>query len=304
MNSQLALVTDLGGTFIKCALVNESGRIICSNTALTDAGNGKGYVIEKIVEQQKSFFAGKRDLLKCVSGVAIGCPGPVDTKNGIIFSPPNLPNWGRVPIKDILSREWGIPVFVENDANAAALGEYWLGAGKGSRSMVCITLGTGVGGGIVIDGQIFHGATGLAGEIGHITIEPNGRRCPCGNTGCLERYVGRQAIEEDMVRLFGRKDSLKELGRLVRLNNKSACKIIEGIGEKIGIVTADIANFLNPEMIIIGGGIAGLGAKLFDAIRFETKKRAFPGATKRLKILRAKLGENAGLVGLARIVLG
>ncbi len=298
MNNCLALVTDLGGTFIKCALVNESGKVVYSNAVSTEAQNGRDYVIKRIIEQQGKLFTGRKDLLKCVSAVAIGCPGPVDAAKGIVSNPPNLPGWENVPIGSILHEVWKLPIFVENDANAAALGEYWFGAGRGSKSMVCITLGTGVGGGIVIDGKIFHGSTGVAGEIGHITIEPDGRRCPCGNTGCLERYVGRQAIE----RLSGKKGSLKELGRLARSNNESACGIIKEIGWKIGIVTADIANFLNPEMIIIGGGIAGLGKPLFDAVRSETKKRAFPDAVRKLKILRAKLGENAGLIGLAKIV--
>ncbi|MDD5773342.1 MAG: ROK family protein, partial [bacterium] len=129
-----------------------------------------------------------------------------------------------------------------------------------------------------------------------------GRKCNCGNNGCLERYVGRQAIEEEMLRLSGEKGSPKELGALARLNNKNACKIVDNIGKKIGIVTADIADFLNPEIIVVGGGVAGLGKKLFDAIRSETKKRAFPDATKKLKIVKARLGENAGLIGLAKIV--
>ncbi|MFH1287282.1 MAG: ROK family protein, partial [bacterium] len=245
MNSHLALVTDLGGTFIKCALVNKNGKVLCSNVISTDAGNGKDYVVKKIIEQQKKIFADRKDLLKYVSGVAIGCPGPVDIEKGIVSNPPNLPGWGNVSIRNILRKAWGIPVFIENDANAAALGEYWLGAGKGSKSMVCITLGTGVGGGIVIDGKIFRGVTGGAGEIGHITIEPKGRKCPCGNTGCLERYIGRQAIEENMLRLLGKKGNVKQLGILAKSNNKDACGIIKDIGEKIGIITADISNFLN-----------------------------------------------------------
>lgn len=302
MSKNLALVTDLGGTFIKCALVNDRGRIIDSSAVPTGAQKGKDYVIKKIIEQQKKIVSNKRYLLKYIAGIGVGCPGPVDVKKGIVSTPPNLPGWGKVPIRNEISKAWGIPVFIENDANAAALGENWLGAGKGSKILVCITLGTGVGGGIVMDGNIFHGATGVAGEIGHITIEPNGRKCNCGNNGCLERYVGRQAIEEEMLRLLGEKGSPKELGALARTNNKNACKIIENIGEKIGIVTADIADFINPEIIVIGGGIAGLGKKLFYAIRAETKKRAFHDATNKLKIAKSKLGKNAGLIGLAKMV--
>lgn len=302
MNNNLALVTDLGGTFIKCALVNESGRIIYSNSVSTEAQKGKEYVIKKLIEQQRNIFINKKDLIKCVVGMAVGCPGPVDIEKGIISNPPNLPGWAKVPIRNIISKAWGMPVLIENDANAAALGENWLGAGKGSKSMVCITLGTGVGGSIVINGEIFHGATGVAGELGHITIDPKGKKCKCGNNGCLEQYVGRQAIEEEMLRVIGEKGSPKELGALVRANNKNAGKIVENIGKKIGIVTADISNFINPEIIVIGGGIAGLGKKLFDAIRSETKKRAFPDATKKLKISKAQLGEAAGLIGLTKMV--
>ncbi|MEW6087378.1 MAG: ROK family protein [bacterium] len=302
MGKKLALVTDLGGTFIKCALINESGRIIYSNSAPTEAQKGKDYVIRKIIKQQKKLFTNKKYLLKYISGVAVGCPGPVNIKKGIVSTPPNLPGWFNVPIRKIISVTWKQPVFIENDANAAALGEYWLGAGKKSKSMVCITLGTGVGGGIILDGRIFHGADGMAGEIGHITIEPKGIECNCGNTGCLERYVGRQAIEDEMEKLLGERGSPEKLGVLAKANDKNAKRIIEDIGRQIGIVTADIANFLNPGMIVIGGGIAGLGQKLFGAIRSETKKRAFPDAVKKLKIVHARLGENAGLVGLARIV--
>ena len=302
MNKNLALVTDLGGTFIKCALINKSGRIMYSSSVPTEAQNGKDHVVKRIIEQQKKIFINKNNLIKRVAGIAVGCPGPVDIKNGIIFTPPNLPGWHNVPIKGIISKAWEIPVFIENDANAAALGENWLSAGKGSKSMVCLTLGTGVGGGIVMDGKVYHGATGIAGEIGHITIEPNGKKCNCGNNGCLEQYVGRQAIEEEMFRLLGKKGSPKDLGTLVKANNKNACKIVESIGKKIGIVTADVADLLNPEIIVIGGGIAGLGKKLFNAVRSETKKRAFPDATKKLKIVKARLGGNAGQIGLAKMV--
>ncbi|MDD5774005.1 MAG: ROK family protein, partial [bacterium] len=243
MNNNLALVTDLGGTFIKCALINKSGKILYSNSVPTEAQNGKDHVIKKVIEQQKKIFVNKQNLFERVAGIAVGCPGPVNIKKGIVSKPPNLPGWGNVPMRTIISKAWAVPVFIENDANAAALGENWLGAGRGSKNMVCITLGTGVGGGIVIDEKIFHGATGIAGEIGHITIEPEGRKCNCGNNGCLERYVGRQAIEEEMLRLLGEKGSPKELGALARLNNKNACKIVDNIGKKIGIVTADIADF-------------------------------------------------------------
>jgi glucokinase len=302
MKSHLALVTDLGGTFIKCALVNESGKILYSSSVPTEAQNGKDYIVKNIIEQQKKILLSKINLLECVAGIAVGCPGLVDIEKGIVSKPPNLPGWGNVPIRDIISKAWEVPVFIENDANAAALGENWLGAGKRSKSMICITLGTGVGGGIVLGGKIFHGATGTAGEIGHITIDPKGKKCNCGNNGCLERYVGRQAIEEEMYKLFGEKGSPEELGILAKANNKNADKLIDNIGRKIGIVTADIVNLINPEIIVIGGGISGLGEKLFDAIRFETKKRAFSDATKKLKIAKAQLGENAGLVGLAKMV--
>jgi glucokinase len=253
---------------------------------------------------------GKVDLGK-VKGIGVGFPGPLDVERGIVFNPPNLPGWQEVYLKDILEKEMKKPVVLENDANAAALGEYWKGAGRGTKSLVCLTLGTGVGGGVVLEGKVWHGSKGIAGEIGHMTLVKNGRRCGCGNRGCLEAYGASRGIITTMQELLKKERlapektiTLETMGRWARTEKSPlgelARRAIREAAQSLGIAIANVANLLNPEIFVLSGGITNLGDYLFDPLREEVKKRALPKAVEGLKIVKAELGDNAGVIGAAR----
>ena len=203
-----------------------------------------------------------------ICGMGIGFPGPLNAETGTIFNPPNLNGWDNVPLKDILEKELKVPVAIENDANAAALGEWWKGAGSGTSSLFCITLGTGVGGGMVLEGKVWHGASSIAGEIGHTTIIRDGIKCTCGNTGCLEIYacsggilkrVNDALLEEGDNDKFQPLTNLKEIDQMLIQGNEVVLKIIKETGVILGIAIANLANLLNPEMVVLFGGVTNLG---------------------------------------------
>ncbi|KKK89092.1 hypothetical protein LCGC14_2736600, partial [marine sediment metagenome] len=231
--------------------------------------------------------------------------------SGTVFNPPNLIGWDNVPLKDILEEELKIPVSIENDANSAALGEWWKGVGTGTNSLVCITLGTGIGGGIILDGRVWHGASWIAGEIGHTTIIRDGMNCTCGNKGCLEAYASsRGIIERVNIALSDKRGKgkfqpiteLKQLDQLVLEGNEIILNVIKETGVILGIAVANLANLLNPEMVVLFGGVTNLGENLIKPLREEVKKRAFKKATESLRIEVAKLGDNSGILGAAKSI--
>lgn len=306
----LILAADVGGTNMRTALLNVKGEVLKSLKRPSLAHKGREALIKRLVQMfQDTLREGGADMRK-IRGIGVGFPGPLDTERGIVFNPPNLKGWQEVHLKDILEQEMGRPVALENDANAAALGEYWKGAGRGTRSLVCLTLGTGVGGGVVLEGRVWHGAKGIAGEIGHMTLVKNGRRCGCGNRGCLETYGSATGIITTMKGLLERHHikpkeaiTLERMGKWARAGDSLAQRAIKETGLSLGIGIANVANLLNPEMIVLSGGVTNLGEYLFGPLREEVKKRALPKAVEGLKIVRAELGDNAGVVGAARTLL-
>jgi glucokinase len=247
-----------------------------------------------------------------ICGMGIGFPGPLNAETGTIFNPPNLIGWNGVPLRDILEKELRVPVAIENDANAAALGEWWKGAGSGTSSLFCITLGTGVGGGIVMDGKVWHGASSIAGEIGHTTVISDGLKCTCGNIGCLEAYACSGGILKRVNdALLKERDNdsrqpltnLKQIDQMVMQGNEIVLNVIKETGVILGIAIANIANLLNPEMIVLFGGVTNLGENLVGPLKEEVKKRAFKKATESLRIELSQLGDNSGILGAARNIL-
>ncbi len=306
------LAADVGGTNTRMAVVNENGDILKLLKKSTHCKEGRDEMIKFIVS-----FAGetieKSKLPKDeICGVGIGFPGPLNADTGTIFNPPNLNGWDNVPLRDILEKELRVPVAIENDANAAALGEWWKGAGSGTSSLVCITLGTGVGGGIVMDGKVWHGASSIAGEIGHTTVIRDGIKCTCGNIGCLERYACSGGILKRVNdALLKEKDNdsrqpltnLKQIDQMVMQGNEIVLNVIKETGVILGIAIANIANLLNPEMIVLFGGVTNLGENLVGPLKEEVKKRAFKKATESLRIELSQLGDNSGILGAARNIL-
>lgn len=283
---------DIGGTYIKAGIVSEE-KVIHQKKIPTPLPQELSF---EIIELAKELGAEK---------LGVGVPGLV-TADGIVYSPPNFPGIERLPLKEILERELKIPVSVANDANCVALGEWKYGAGKGKNNLIVLTVGTGVGGGLIIDGKLYVGR-GFAGEIGHITVEPNGPPCRCGNYGCLEAFVGSNYMVERALRgiKLGVDTSLsshveitpEDISENAKAGDRFAKDIIQEIGYYLGIGIANLVSILDPEMVIIGGGISNAGEILFSRIRDTVKRRLYSRA--QLDIVGAALGDRGGILGSA-----
>jgi glucokinase len=309
---------DIGGTNIKLALVDKKARIIDKSAFSTASFRGKKALIDGIVCHIKELIS-KRGLSKRdIRGLGVGAPGAVDVRSGVVHYLTNISGWHDVPLGDILKKRLRLPVFVDNDVNVMALGELRHGSGIGAVNMLCITLGTGLGGGLILDGKLYRGSNYAAGEFGHIPINIDGPRCACGSWACVEAYAGSGYIVKDVAAKIskGAKTLITKLvggdlskitpeiiSEAARKNDRFAIKVWTDVGRRIGIGLAGVINLLNMEKIIIGGGVAGAGKFLFDSIRKTVKERAMelPGRT--AKIVKAKLGYDAGLVGAAALVL-
>ena len=312
MSNNYVLAADIGGTNTRMAIVNEDGDIHTFLKKSTHCKEGRDEMIRFIVS-----FAGetiKKSKLpkEAIRGMGIGFPGPLNVETGIIFNPPNLNGWDSIPLRDILENELKVPVAIENDANAAALGEWWKGAGSGTGSLFCITLGTGVGGGIILDGKVWHGASSIAGEIGHTTVIRDGIECTCGNVGCLERYACSGAIlkrvndallEEGSNSSVKPLTNLKQVDQMAMQDNEIVLNVIKETGAILGIAIANVANLLNPEMVVLFGGVTNLGEHLFEPLKEEVNRRAFKKATESLKIELSQLGDHSGTLGAAKNIL-
>ncbi len=310
---KVTLGIDLGGTNIKAGLVSSDAKIIQKVSVESKAAEGPDAVIKQIGKAIKKL---SKDGIK-ISGIGIGAPGVVSVKKGTVENPPNLPGWGKVHLGKILEREFDMPVFVENDANAAAIGEMIYGAGKNFNSFVMITLGTGVGGGIIMKRKIYRGDHGAAGEIGHITIDFNGPRCNCGSYGCIEAYAGNHYLIERVSAELGKHSSSKifaltdyDLSRLTpkvicdaaELEDEYARSIIIDLGQKVGFALASVCNLLDIGIIIIGGGVAGFGRLLFENIETAMKSRVLVSLKEQVAVIPAALQNEAGILGASALV--
>lgn len=320
LEKKYSIGVDLGGTNIVCAMVNYQGKIVNRLKVPTLAERGKEATINRIVEViHENITQSINIALNDIIGIGIGAPGPLDIKKGIINFAPNLPGWRDVCLKKILEDEFNKQVILENDANAAAWGEKCFGAGLGVDNLVCFTLGTGIGGGIIIDGKIYHGHNCGAGELGHMTVNKDGPRCNCGNYGCLEAYSSatgiknriKNRIKEGIKSEFLNFDNdgelfeslrLKSIFEAARKGDRLTSDIVEEAIAYLGIAIANIANILNPEMVVLVGGITNEGSKLLIPLRKEAKKRAFYSNYKSLRIVIGKLAGNAGVLGAAALL--
>lgn len=320
-SSKYVVGVDLGGTNIASLLLSEKGEALRRDTRATLAREGKKRTISQIVNSVRDVLEGAKELgisSDSIIGIGIGSPGPLNTKEGIIYFAPNLPGWRDVPLVEILTEELAMPVFLENDANAAALGEWWKGAGKNARSLVLFTLGTGIGGGIITDREVFHGAWDTAAEVGHIIIHEEGLLCNCGVRGCLEAYASATAVVKRTLKAIkeGEKTLLTnlvddhleditcELVYKAAQNGDKLCSLIaEETARYLGIGIASVVNIVNPEMVILAGGMIKARDLLFKPVRKYAQKYALKDAIKGVKIVPAKLGDDAGAIGAAATVL-
>ncbi len=304
---------DLGGTDIKAGLVSATGELSCQVVLPTHVDAGPKAVALRIAEATREVLAkAEEQRTTDIIGIGLGAPGLIIAETGVVHFSPNFPGWTDIPLVDDVKKALGIqslPVFMDNDVNAMTLGELRHGAGVGYQSIVALTLGTGVGGGVVIDGQVYHGSRNTAGELGHTVVEPNGRYCGCGNQGCLEAYAGAKNIVERTQEKIAAGSNTKLTSELTpkriaaaaHAGDSLAVEIFAETGVYIGIALTSIAHVLNPEVAIIGGGIAEAGESLlFEPIRNEFTRRAMdiPGM---MKVVPATLGNRAGIVGAAML---
>ncbi len=289
---------DLGATFVKMGLVDEKGRVFFKRKIDTQINSKKTILINSITANVKDIIkvSGKK-----INGVGIGVPGPVDSDRGIVRYFPNIKGWKNVPLKSILEKKLGLPVKLDNDAHAMTLGELALGAAKGSRNIVCVTLGTGVGGGIIIERKLYSGSSMAAGEIGHIPINVTGPKCNCRGIACLERYIGNRYILERAKKIFGNNITLEKLSGLARSGDKKAIAIWTDVAEKLGTALTGVVNLLNPDKIVIGGGVSKAGKLILNPLKKRIKTRAMKDQAKHVKIVLAKLGADAGIIGASQL---
>jgi glucokinase len=308
--NQVVIGVDLGGTNMRTALLSPDGLILDRHKVSTHAAEGWKQVVARLVEnivRYQKIAIGKG---LNVAAAGVGAPGVIQMESGIVVKSPNFPDWNNLPLKEVLEKALNVPVFIENDANAAALGERWLGAGRDINSMILLTLGTGVGGGIVLNKQIWQGADGMAGEIGHMTLIPDGRLCGCGNTGCLEMYASargivqsyREAVNSSGIAMVAELSS-EQIYQAARDGEKVACKVMKDMGRMLGIGIANLINIFNPQMIVLGGGVKDAWQLFINATQEEVMRRAFKVPAERTKIVPSLLGDDAGMVGAAAVAL-
>jgi glucokinase len=305
---------DLGGTNIVAGALAEDGSdVIAMRSEPTRADQGADQVIDRIVRMIDTVIAetiaqtgAKRDDM---IGIGVGAPGPLDRERGIVITTPNL-GWTNFPLRDVIAERTRLPVRIDNDANCATLGEWWLGAAKGANNVIGMTIGTGIGGGIILGGRLYHGSADMAGEIGHATIDITGRRCKCGNYGCLEAYASgpsiadraREALSGDdtlMVRMAGgdpAKITAATVYEAAKRGDDVALDVVRETSRFLGAGVANLLNIFNPDVVVICGGVTQAGETLFAPLRREVRKRAFKPAVDACEIVPGVLVA-AGVVG-------
>jgi glucokinase len=299
MKKEYYIGVDVGGTFTKVALVDHKGRVLSKAQVSSSGFSHRRYFADTLRNISLRLAALGRVSFGEISAMGIGLPGPVDTDRGIILSLTNIKGWNHFHLAGFLEKHLPFPVYVDNDANCMALAESRLGAARGARFALCLTLGTGVGGALILDNNIYRGPFFLGGEVGHMPLSASGPVCTCGGIGCLERYVGNQAIAAQARRVFGKAVALEEVSRLARRGHAKAKKVWRDTAASLALSIAGIVNVLGPQVIVIGGGVAQAGAVLLDPLRIRVRQHAMRHLKNKIKIVRAALGNDAGFLGAA-----
>lgn len=314
MQEKWVVGIDLGGTTVKIAFLTIDGSMIDNWEIPTDNSNEGANITSDIAKSINEKLTEWKHNKEDVLGVGMGAPGPFDYETGVIYNTVNLGWPDNFPLKESLERDLDLPVILDNDANCAALGEMWKGAGEGYKNLVCVTLGTGVGGGIIVDGKIVQGAKGAAGEIGHITsIVENGAPCNCGKSGCLETIssatgivrIAKEKLAENpnssMQQILQDNGSLsaKDVFDQANAGDVLANDVVSFVALHLGLVLANIANTLNPEKIVLGGGVSKAGDVLLKPVNEYFKKYSFSAVAQSTVIDVATLGNAAGVIGAA-----
>ncbi len=314
---QFSIGVDIGGTSVKLGLVSPRGTVVFRRHFLTHQMPSRTGFLNVLTSHVQGIIKEARKKGLAVGGVGIGAPGPVDVARGFVYFFPNIPGWNNTPLRALLENKLKLPVQVDNDANAMTLGEFRFGAGKGVTDLIALTLGTGIGGGLVIAGKLFHGPRFSAAEIGHLVINENGPLCSCGNHGCVETYVGSGHFVEEVRRRLKNgeksilsgwakrdKSGITPLGvaQAAKQGDRFSKRVWREAGEHLGTALVGLVNILNPQKIILGGGLAQNGEILFKPVVQTIMKKAFPIAARSVKVVPAKLGVDAGLIGAASLI--
>jgi glucokinase len=317
---RFVLGIDIGGTNLVVGSVAEDGSsMVASASEPTHSEAGATDVVDRLVGlAERAIATTRREAPGAeILGVGVGAPGPLDTKRGIVLLTPNL-GWVNMPLRQLIHDRLGLPAALDNDANCAVLGEWWVGAARGARHAIGITIGTGIGGGLIIDGQLYHGASDVAGEIGHTTIDTEGRRCKCGNYGCLEAYasgpnIALRAVEEleagaesRLRTLVGgdlRKITAQTVYQAAADGDELALEVVNDTAKFLGVGIGNLLNVFNPEVVVVCGGVTLAGDHLFEPLRREVARRAFKPAVTACRIVPGELVGTAGVYGAAKIFL-
>lgn len=308
-----AIGIDLGGTKVLSALIDKTtGKVVASVKKKTKKDKGPNKILEKIVESIQELIDDKHVEKGSIESIGIGAAGQVDRKNGILLAAPNLDCF-NVPLKQIIEDEFSIPTYVGNDVEIATLGELKFGAGKGYQNLVCVFVGTGVGSGIVRDGELYQGATGTAGEIGHIVVDYGGRQCGCGAMGCLEAYASRSAIEKRITGALkkgrnsiildyiedGKPISSSMIRKSLEQGDELVTQALDEASEYLSAGLASVINFINPELIILGGGLIDAIDYFYDKTILKAHVKALPVPASKIEFKKAELGDFSGVIGAA-----
>lgn len=317
MSEKYYIGVDLGGTNIKAGMVTEQAKPIVKTSIPTEAERGPDHVLDRIAEAVENVRKRSGLSKELIGGVGIGAPGTLDIKAGVVRYPPNLPGWRNVPVVEEVEKKTGLRAVLENDANAAAYGEFWAGAARDVHSMVMLTIGTGIGGGIICNDTIIHGNTDCAGELGHLIIEADGRKCACGNWGCFEAYASANSLVRRFVEAIeagedsslaervksGEEVTSKDIFDSAVDGDELSNRIYRETGIYLGIGIVNILHFVNPARVVLSGGMIGAGELIMAPVRETVEKRALPDAQRNCEIVFATLGEDAGFIGGAGCAL-
>ena len=316
--ARYAIGVDMGGTNLRCGAVTTKGEILLLCRAAAHAMSAADEIAENIAYQVRRVEAMAQESgWGRAAGVGVAVPGPINLKTGVVIASPHVVNWRNYALHRRLQALLKRPVKLENDANAWALGEFWQGAARGFKDVILLTLGTGVGGGVIVAGRIIHGKAGMAGELGHITVDPNGPPCDCGARGCLEAYASASGLRQMLVSEPGalgarsERDFLDRRGdfsvRMVaaaaRGGNQRALRALASAGKHLGIAIASLINIFDPELVVIGGGIAGVLSQIRAVVEKEVRSRSITARAGLAPIIRAALGDRAGVMGAARAAM-
>ena len=292
---QLAVI-DIGGTFIKYAVIDQEGSFLFHGSVPTDAHNGSKNLIAKVLglcDQMMEDFE--------IEGIAISSAGQIDALRGVVvFATDNLPGYTGTRLSELVSAHTGLPVRIENDVNCTALGESWKGAARGVENFLCVTIGTGVGGALFLNGKLYTGAGFSAGEIGHMVLYPNGRNCTCGSRGCYEQYASSSALQQLISEEFGEGMSVKAFFRYVKSKDSKALLLFEDWIDDLTTGLQSLVHLFNPELIVIGGGISAQGEFLRQAIESSLNRKIMPNHQKHLRIKMAEHDNKSNLLGAAK----